>query len=99
MVSSIPVSPRPETRLSKNVWAGGTPRFFRHEQVAKSGVLQPNSVPFRGHMNRFVVRNLFAFGHLLDRVGEREGDGRGELCLSCTRHLAALQLANRIEAL
>ena len=63
------------------------------------GSLQPNSVPFRGHMNRFVVRNLFAFGHLLDRVGEREGDGRGELCLSCTRHLAALQLANRIEAL
>jgi len=39
------------------------------------------------------VRNLFAFGHLLDRAGEREGDGQGELCLSCTRHLPAPQIA------
>src|SRR5437016_2860455 len=44
---------------------------FRGNEV---GSLQPNSVPFRGHMNHFVVRNFFAFGHMLDRAGEREGD-------------------------
>src|SRR5438132_5372934 len=38
------------------------------------GSLQPNSVPFRGHLDHFVVRNFFAFGHMLDRAGEREGD-------------------------
>jgi hypothetical protein len=44
---------------------------FRGNEV---GSLQPNSVPSRGHIDHSVVRNLFAFGHLLDREGEREGD-------------------------
>jgi len=30
---------------------------------------------------------------LLDRQGDREGDGYGDLCLSCTRHPPALQIA------
>src|SRR6266576_1431886 len=67
---------------------------FRGNEV---GSLQPNSVPFRGHLDHSLVRNLFSFGHLLDREGEREGDGQGALCLSCTRHLAALQIARLFE--
>jgi hypothetical protein len=59
--------------------------------------LQPNSVPCRGHSDHSVVRNLFSFGHLLARDGERKGDAQGDLCLSCTRHLTAPQIA--IEAL
>jgi len=71
--------------------------FFATSKWRKVGSLQPKSVPFRGHFHHFVVRNLFSFGHLLDRDGEREGDGRGALCLSCTRHLSAPQIA--IEAI
>ena len=73
--------------------------FFATSKWRKVGSLQPNSEPLRVQIELSVVRNLFSFEHLLDRDSEREGDGQGELCLSCTRHLAALQLANRIEAL
>jgi hypothetical protein len=47
----------------------------------------------RVQIDRRAVRNLLFLGHLLDRRGEREGDGSGDLCLSCTRHLPALQSA------
>jgi hypothetical protein len=30
-----------------------------------------------------------------DSQGEREGDGSGDLCLSCTLHLSALQKAGK----
>ncbi len=43
------------------------------------------------------MRKLLFVGHLLDRQGDREGDGYGDLCLSCTRHPPTLQIA--IEAL
>jgi len=39
------------------------------------------------------MRNLVFLGYLLDRQGDREGDGYGDLCLSCTRHLPAPQIA------
>jgi hypothetical protein len=39
------------------------------------------------------VRNFLLLGHLLARQGELEGDGYGDLCLSCTRHVPALQIA------
>jgi len=32
----------------------------------------------RVQIEPLVVRNLFSFGHLLDREGEREGDGQGD---------------------
>jgi hypothetical protein len=47
----------------------------------------------RVQIDRRAVRNLLFLGHLLDRRGEREGDGSGDLCLSCTRHLPTLQRA------
>jgi hypothetical protein len=31
-----------------------------------------------------------------DGQGEREGDGYGDLCLSCTIHLSALQKAGKL---
>src|SRR6266481_2441258 len=37
--------------------------------------------------------NPLFLGHLLGRQSDREGDGYGDLCLSCTRHPPALQLA------
>ena len=33
----------------------------------------------RGQIDRRVVRNRFALSHLLDRQGDREGDGHGAL--------------------
>jgi hypothetical protein len=41
------------------------------ETCAKVGSLQPNSVPFRGQFELFLVRNFLSFGHLLDRQGDR----------------------------
>src|SRR5437660_6465681 len=65
----------PQNTTRTNPWfdsLGWSDRHaFRGNEV---GSLQPNSVPFRGHINHFVVRNFFAFGHMLDRAGEREGD-------------------------
>ena len=52
-------------------WAGADRHGFRGNEV---GSLQPNSVPFRGHIDHSVMRNLFCFVHLIDRDGEREGD-------------------------
>jgi hypothetical protein len=63
------------------------------ESGAKGGSLQPNTVPSRGHFAHSVVCNFLSFGGLLDRRGEREGDGEGDLCLSCTLHHSALQKA------
>jgi hypothetical protein len=63
------------------------------EPCAKVGSLQPNSVPFRAHSAHFVIRNFLSFGHLFDPHGEREGDGYGDLCLSCTLHLSDQQKA------
>ncbi len=60
------------------------------------GSLQPNSVPLRVQIEPLVVRNLFSFGHLLDRKDEREGDGQGDLCLSYTRHLFAPQITEAL---
>jgi len=36
------------------------------------------------------MRILLSLGHLLDRQGESESDGSGDLRLSCNRHLPAL---------
>jgi hypothetical protein len=55
--------------LERPLWS------FGHAQVAKSGVFQPNTQPFRGHLDHSVVRNFRSVGHLLDRQGEREGNG------------------------
>jgi len=52
--------------------------------------------PHRVQIEPLVVRNLFSFGHLLDREGEREGDGQGDLCRSCTRHLFAPQITEAL---
>ena len=74
------------------------PRFtLGTEPCTKVGSLQPNTVPFRGHFAHSVVCDSLLPGHLLVRQGEREGDAYGDLCLSCTLHLTALQVA--IEAL
>jgi len=57
------------------------------------GSLQPNSVPFRGHFVRSVVRKSLSLGHLFVLQVEREGDGYGDLRVSRTRHLQALWIA------
>src|SRR4029077_3973739 len=36
---------------------------------------------------------VLSLGHLLDGQGDREGEGYGDLCLSCTRHPPVLQIA------
>ncbi len=63
----------------------------------KVGSLQPITVFARVQIDRRATRNLLLLGHLLDRQSDREGDAYGDLCVSCTRHLPALQIA--IEAL
>jgi hypothetical protein len=55
--------------------------------------------PTRGFANvqidRRAMRNLLFLGHLLDRQGDREGDAYGDLCISCTLHLPALQVGDQ----
>jgi len=66
-------SPSPRDAFLSERVGWSDPRFtLATEPCAKVGSLQPNSVPFRGHLDHSVVRNLFSFGHLLDREGERE---------------------------
>jgi hypothetical protein len=65
----------------------------------KVGSLQPNTQPFRGHLEHSVARNFRSTGHLLDRQGEREGDGQGDLCLSCTRHLCTTQIGLKLSGI
>ncbi len=89
-------SPRAPKEVS--CWAGATHgSLLGTEPCTKVGSLQPNTVPFRGHFAHSVVCDSLLPGHLLVRQGEREGDAYGDLCLSCTLHLTALQVA--IEAL
>ena len=67
------------------------------ESCAKVGRSSPTQGFARVQIDRRAMRNLLFLGHLLDRQGDREGDAYGDLCLSCTLHLPALQAA--IEAL
>src|SRR6266852_5164257 len=47
----------------------------------------------RVQIDRRAMRNLLFLVYLLDRQGDREGDAYGDLCISCTLHLPALQVA------
>ena len=81
-------------------WAGATPSItLATEPCVKVG--SPPSSPTQGfarvQIDRRAMRNLLFLGRLLDRQGDREGDAYGDLCISCTLHLPALQVA--IEAL
>ena len=71
---------------------------FGHGTVCKSGGRSSPTQGFaRVQIDRRAMRNLLFLVHLLDRQGDREGDAYGDLGLSCTLHLPALQVA--LEAL
>ena len=86
--------PRPNSRrVPKEVscWAGAThDSLLARNRVQKWGRSSPTRCFARSQIDRRVVRNRLSIWHLLDRQGEREGDGYGDLCLSCTRHPFAL---------
>jgi hypothetical protein len=76
-------------------WAGATHEsLWPRNRVQKWGRSSPTRRFARVQIDRRAMRNRFALGHLLDRQGKREGDGYGDLCLSCTSHLPMLQIAN-----
>ena len=98
MASSIPIPLRLETHFSANVWAGATHHsLWPRNRVQKWGRSSPTQGFARVQIDRRAMRNLLFLVHLLDRQGDREGDAYGDLGLSCTLHLPALQVA--IEAL
>src|SRR6266852_6313221 len=72
-----------------STWAGAT-RFILGRSSPTQGFA-------RVQIDRRAMRNLLFLVYLLDRQGDREGDAYGDLCISCTLHLPALQVA--IEAL
>ena len=77
--------------------AGGRERpqeLFGRLKAQKVGFApaQPSVFP-ASKINRRAMRNLLFLGHLLGRQGDREGDAYGDLGISCTRHLPALQMA------
>jgi len=75
-------------------WAGTTRgSIWPRNRAQNWGRSSPTQGFARVQIDRRAVRNLLFLGHLLDRRGEREGDGSGDLCLSCTRHLPTLQRA------
>jgi hypothetical protein len=67
---------------------------FGHGTVSKDGVApaQQGVLP----ASKLIVApcaTSCSLEHLRDRQGDREGDAYGDLCLSCTLHLPALQVA------
>src|ERR1700681_1953429 len=77
----------PRSRAPKGSWAGAThDSLWARNRVQKWGRSSPTRCFARGQIDRRVVRNRLSIWHLLDRQGDREGDGYGDLCLSCTRH-------------
>ncbi len=84
----------PRSRAPKGGWAGATHEsLWARNRVQKWGRSSPTRCFARVQIDRHAMRNLLALGQLLDRQGDREGDADGDLCLSCTRHLPALQIA------
>ena len=68
----------------------------RSSKKKRIQMIDDKQCPHRVQIEPLVVRNLFSFGHLLDREGEREGDGQGDLCRSCARHLFAPQITEAL---
>ncbi len=71
--------------------------IWPRNRVQKWGRSSPTQGFARVQIDRRAMRNLLFLVHLLDRQGDREGDAYGDLGISCTLHLPALQVA--IEAL
>jgi hypothetical protein len=79
-------------------WAGATPLLHTVPwPKCLVGRPSPTRCFARVQIDRRAMRNLLFVRHLLDRQGDREGGAYGDLGLSCTLHLPALQVA--IEAL
>ena len=66
-----------------------TIHFWPRKRVKKWGRSSPTRRRSAG------VPNFLCHRHMQDGQGEREGDGYGDLCLSCTLHLSALQKAGK----
>jgi len=71
--------------------------LWPRNRVQKWGRSSPTQGFARVQIDRRAMRNLVYLGHLFERQGDRESDAYGDLCISCTLHLPALQVA--IEAL
>ena len=67
--------------------------LWARNRVQKWGRSSPTRCFARGQIDRRAIRNRLSAWLLFDRQGDREGDGFGDLCLSCTRHLPSLQIA------
>src|ERR1700686_3105969 len=67
--------------------------LWPRNRVQKWGRSSPTQGFAHVQIDRRAMRNLLFLGHLLGRQGDREGDACGDYCLSCTRHLTALQIA------
>src|SRR5271167_2771326 len=78
-------SPRGLERPQAALWA--------RNRVQKWGRSSPTQGFARVQIDRRAMRNLLFLGHLVDHQGDREGDAYGDLCLSYTLHLPALQVA------
>jgi len=75
MASSIPIPPRPETRLSENVWSGATPAlFFATSKWRKVGRSRPLQCITRVQTARHAVCNLYVPNICL-APGYFNGDG------------------------
>ena len=68
-----------------------TSHFWARNRVQKWGRSSPTRCFARVQIDRRASRNLVFVGHLRDRQGDREGDGYGDLSLSCTHHPPASQ--------
>ena len=72
-------------------WAGATQdSLWPRNRVQKWGRSSPTRCFAHVQIDRHGMCILLSLGHLLDRQGDRDGDGYGDLCLSCTRHLPAV---------
>jgi hypothetical protein len=73
------------------MWAGATrTSLWPRNRVQKWGRSSPTRCFACVQIDRCATRNPVFLGHLRDRQGDREGDGYGDLCVSCNLHLPAL---------
>ena len=74
------------------MWTGATPAsLWPRNRVQKWGRSSPTGCFARVQIDRRARRNLLFVGYLRERQGDRDGDGSGDLSVSCSLHLSVVQ--------
>ena len=73
--------------------------LWARKRAQKWGRPSPIRCFVRAQIDRRDMRNFFCFGLFRKAVGDANGDGWGDLCLSCTRHTRVKNPSGYLEKL